>query len=166
VRIATAEDAVGIARVRKRSWSEAYGHVFSREQLDSISEEDDAVRWRRFLTDRPARAAAFVATRNGRVVGFSSVGTARPGDDPELGELFTIYVDPDEWGQGMGRSLMAAAVERLRGEGFAEAVLWVLEDNPRTRSFYELSGWLADGGTAKEDWLGSSVREVRYRISL
>jgi ribosomal protein S18 acetylase RimI-like enzyme len=100
------------------------------------------------------------------VVGFSSLGTARPGDDPQLGELFTIYVDPDEWGAGIGRSLMAATFARLRDEGFVEAVLWVLEDNPRTRRFYELAGWTVDGATMEQEWLGSVVREVRYRIGL
>ncbi len=100
------------------------------------------------------------------MLGFSSLGTARPGDDPQLGELFTIYVDPDDWGSGIGRALMTATLDRLRDEGFVEAVLWVLEDNPRTRRFYERAGWSADGATVEQDWLGSSVREVRYRITL
>ena len=46
------------------------------------------------------------------------------------------------------------------------AALWVLEDNPRTRRFYELAGWSCDGGSKDEEWLGTSVREVRYRINL
>ena len=99
-------------------------------------------------------------------MGFSGVGLARPGDDPALGELFTIYVLPEEWGQGVGKALMTRALERMRGEGFAEAVLWVLEDNPRTRRFYELAGWHADGEVTEQEWLGSVVREVRYRIDL
>jgi ribosomal protein S18 acetylase RimI-like enzyme len=107
-----------------------------------------------------------VAVRGERVVGFASIGTARPGDDPSLGELFTIYVLPAEWGHGVGRALMAAAVASLRAERFEEAILWVLEDNPRTRRFYELAGWCVDGGTKDEEWLGTCIREIRYRITL
>jgi hypothetical protein len=61
---------------------------------------------------------------------------------------------------------MAETFARLRGEGFREAILWVLEDNPRTRRFYERAGWQADGGSQEEEWLGTTVREVRYRIGL
>jgi RimJ/RimL family protein N-acetyltransferase len=56
--------------------------------------------------------------------------------------------------------------EALRSEGFGEAILWVLEDNPRTRRFYELAGWRAEGGSKDGEWLGTFVRELRYRISL
>jgi len=61
---------------------------------------------------------------------------------------------------------MAEVVTRLRNEGFGEAILRVLEDNPRTRRFYELAGWRVDGGSKDEEWLGTLVREIRYRIAL
>jgi GNAT superfamily N-acetyltransferase len=48
-------------------------------------------------------------------------------------------------GGGAGQALMAALLRALRDERFQEAILWVLEDNPRTRRFYELAGWGADG---------------------
>jgi GNAT superfamily N-acetyltransferase len=163
---ATVEDAAGIAHVRGQAWRAAYSHIFTPEQLDSISEDEDTERWSRFLREPPPRTAAYVAGRGDRVLGFSSLGPARFDEDPSLGELFTIYVLPAEWGGGIGRALMDATLLRLREEGFAEAVLWVLEDNPRTRTFYELAGWHVDGATTEGDWLGASVREVRYRITL
>jgi RimJ/RimL family protein N-acetyltransferase len=54
----------------------------------------------------------------------------------------------------------------FRAGGFEEAILWVLEENPRSRTFYELAGWSADGTVKDEEWLGTVVREVRYRIRL
>jgi ribosomal protein S18 acetylase RimI-like enzyme len=66
----------------------------------------------------------------------------------------------------VGRALMRETLARLRAHGFEEAVLWVLEDNSRTRRFYELAGWRADGDVKIEEWLGLVVREVRYRIDL
>jgi ribosomal protein S18 acetylase RimI-like enzyme len=98
------------------------------------------------------------------VVGFASHGPSR--DEPGIGELFTIYVRPAAWGTGVGRTLMRETLERLRSHGFDEAVLWVLEDNPRTRRFYELAGWRLDGESKEEGWLDLVVREVRYRIDL
>ena len=61
---------------------------------------------------------------------------------------------------------MADVLRLLRADGHGEAILWVLEDNPRTRRFYESAGWRADGGVKDEEWLGTVVREVRYRIVL
>jgi ribosomal protein S18 acetylase RimI-like enzyme len=86
--------------------------------------------------------------------------------DRRLGELFAIYVLPQTQGRGVGRALMVEVVNRLAADGFEEAVLWVLDDNPRTSGFYELAGWQADGGSKDEEWLGTLVREVRYRTTL
>jgi GNAT superfamily N-acetyltransferase len=61
---------------------------------------------------------------------------------------------------------MEDALERLRGRGFHDAVLWVLEDNPRTRRFYEKHGWRPDGGAKREAFLETEVPLVRYRIQL
>ena len=46
------------------------------------------------------------------------------------------------------------------------AIMWVLEDNPRTRLVYERAGWRLDGGVKEEEILATRVREVRYRIAL
>jgi ribosomal protein S18 acetylase RimI-like enzyme len=166
VRPAVAEDAVGIARVRGQTWRAAYGHVFTREQLDTISEDEDARRWSRRLNEGRPRGGTIVAVRDDDVHGFASFGPEWGGEDADIGELYSIYVLPEASGLGIGQALMRETLARLRSEEFGSAVLWVLEDNPRTRRFYELAGWHADGETKEEDWLGAPVREVRYRIAL
>ena len=105
-----------------------------------------------------------VAGDGGGGVGFAHLGASR--ENANEGELYAIYVVPGAWGRGAGRALMEETLARLRTDGFQEAVLWVLEDNPRTRRFYELAGWRTDGGSKNEEWLGTRVDEVRYRISL
>jgi GNAT superfamily N-acetyltransferase len=142
----------------------AYEHIFGRDRLATISESDDTARWERWLGDVPSRAGAIVATFGEELLGFATHGPSR--DDPATGELFTIYVLPSRWGAGLGRALMRETLARLRAHGFEEAVLWVLEDNPRTRLFYERCGWSEDGATKQEEWLGVLVRELRYRIAL
>jgi GNAT superfamily N-acetyltransferase len=165
VRDARREDAAAIARVHTRSWQVAYEHAFPAEALAGISVERRADQWAERLATSPPRAALLVAEAEGEVRGFASVGTARE-RDPELGELYAIYVDPDHWGAGLGRALIAEAEERLRAAGFTEAILWVLEDNPRTRRFYEAAGWTNDGGSKRDTYLGTEVSEVRYRKRL
>jgi GNAT superfamily N-acetyltransferase len=95
------------------------------------------------------------------VVGFVSVGASRDAD--ASGELFAIYVEPDHWGTGVGGDLLAAGEQRLRELGHTDAILWVLEDNPRARRFYERAGWSRDGARRPITFLGVEVPEARYR---
>ena len=164
VRDAAPEEARAIASVRGASWRAAYEHIFGPERLAAISEDDDARRWEAWLRALPAHSGTLVGLSDTDVLGFASHGPCR--DEPGIGELFTIYVRPEAWGGGVGQALMRETLARLRAHGFDEAVLWVLEDNPRTRRFYECAGWSLDGGIKEETWLDVDVREVRYRIDL
>ena len=160
VRPARREDAAAIADVHVRTWQAAYEHVFGAERLAEIGDGRRA-QWERWLADPPPGWQVFVAEDSERVWGFVSVGESR--DEPGKGELFAIYVLPEAWGSGAGSGLMASALEELRG--YSSAMLWVLEDNPRARRFYEREGWLLDGGSRDEEMLGVMVAEVRYRIT-
>jgi RimJ/RimL family protein N-acetyltransferase len=75
-------------------------------------------------------------------------------------------VTPSVWGTGVGRELMAVAVDRLREAGFRSATLWVLRDNERARRFYERAGWSPDGAEKDDVVAGATVTEVRYRVDL
>jgi RimJ/RimL family protein N-acetyltransferase len=61
---------------------------------------------------------------------------------------------------------MRAGIEAMRLGASGDAVLWVLEDNPRARRFYEREGWALDGERKEDEYLGFRVAEVRYRIAL
>jgi GNAT superfamily N-acetyltransferase len=80
--------------------------------------------------------------------------------------LSSVAVTAVHQGTGVGRALMARAVDELRAMGFTEAMLWVLATNPRARRFYEVAGWHLDGGTKHQSWRNAEFDEVRYRISL
>ena len=161
VRLATADDADAVETVRVRGWRVAYRHVFPPAELDALPV--DGTRWRPRLETPPPGWSTFVAEDGEGVVGFASVGPSRDGDG--AGELYAIYVDPDAWSTGAGRALLLRAEEQLRGE-YAVATLWVLEDNPRARRFYEAGGWEADGAAKAEVRLGVRATEVRYRKEL
>lgn len=158
VREARREDAAAIADVHGLTWQAAYEHVFGTERLAGIGDGRRA-QWEERLAN-PQRQV-FVSEHGGRVTGFVSIGESR--DEPGKGELFAIYVLPEAWGSGAGPALMTSALEALRG--YSSAMLWVLEDNPRARRFYEREGWILDGGRRDEEILGVTVTEVRYRTT-
>jgi GNAT superfamily N-acetyltransferase len=167
-RPATPDDAAAIGRVHVTGWQGAYAHVFPPERLAELSAEGRGRWWSGQLTDPPERTAVIVDEDGGEPVGFVSVGPSRDADtDPlRVGELYAIYVLPERWGSGFGRRLMDAALAACEQLSFEEAILWVLEDNPRARRFYEAAGWALDGASKTDTFLGTLVREVRYRIAL
>ncbi len=159
IRPGTPADAEDVARVHIETWQAAYAHVLPREGLERLSGERGARR-----AELHRRSPPIVAEANGEIVGFVSVG---PGDDPGTdGELYAIYVHPDHWSAGFGRQLIQAGEERLRELGHSHVILWVLEDNPRARRFYELAGWTADGTRRPIEIFGVLLPEIRYEKSL
>ena len=162
IRPARPEDAAAVAAVHVRTWQAAYESVFGAERLAVLDDQlpRRVERWERVLREE---GGVWVAEEDGRIVGFVSVGPER--EDPTLGELYAIYVLPKAWGSGAGTALMEEAVGALRDGYGGEAVLWVLEDNPRARRFYEREGWSLDGGRKTDTFLGVEVSEVRYRLS-
>ena len=162
IRRATAADAAAIAEVHVRTWQAAYAHVFGAERLGRITAERRLPMWHEILVS--PEVAAFVAEEEARVVGFCTVGRSREADAD--GELQAIYVLPDVWGTGAGPALMRAGLDELRAAGRRDAILWVLEDNPRARRFYEREGWALDGERREGEYVGVRTVEVRYRRSL
>jgi GNAT superfamily N-acetyltransferase len=161
VRAATGADAEVIDRIRIRGWQVAYRGLFPERELDRLVPEGP--RWKRRIEHPPPGWSTFVAEEDGALLGFASVGPSR--DEGGLGELYAIYVDPQEWSRGAGRALLERAEERLAGT-YAEATLWVLEGNARARRFYEAAGWEQDAGRQAVERLGATPPEVRYRKRL
>ena len=164
VRDAREEDAERVAEVHVRSWQVAYEHVFGEDRLASLSVAQRVSVVRSWLA-HPERGALLVAEVGGAVAGFCSAGAANE-LGPDVGEVYAIYADPGHWDLGVGRALMVRTLEVLRERGYAEAVLWVLDDNPRARRFYEAGGWRLDGGRRAGEHLGVRTVELRYRIDL
>jgi ribosomal protein S18 acetylase RimI-like enzyme len=161
VRRARLDDARVIADVHARTWQGAYEHVFGAERLAGVSLPARLAQWERILA--AGQSDVFVATNDG-IVGFVSTGDSRDADAEA--ELYAIYVLPGAWGSGAGAALMCAGLAAMRARASGAAVLWVLEDNPRARRFYEREGWALDGERKEDEYLGIRVAEVRYRIVL
>lgn len=165
VRDANPHDAAEVAGVHVRSWQAAYRGLFPDDYLDGLRAEDRMAHYT-FGDGSPDRPVTIVAVAGDTICGFATTGPSQDEDAADAGELYAIYLDPQAWGRGIGRSLMAEARARLSRQGFAEAILWVLEGNERAKRFYHADGWQPDGHQRQEDVWGVSADEVRYRRSL
>ena len=164
VRLARADDADEIGRIQVESWRAAYTGLMPQEVVDGFDIASRQTNWREWLGSPPrARSATFVVEDAGEVVGFAGVGPCR--EQPDRGELYTIYLHPSRWGSGIGRALLQRAEESMRSSGFQTAILYVLEGNERAERFYRAAGWKQDGQKVDE-FHGATVTELRYRKDL
>ena len=158
IRLARQDDALAVETVRVHGWRAAYRQILPPRELDAML--IDPRRWRDRFSDPPGGWTSLVAEEDGRVTGFAVVGPSR--DEPRVGELYAIYVDPVTWSGGTGRALIEEAERRL-ADGYGVATLWVLAGNERARRFYERAGWRLDGAAKVEVRWGVQAPEVRYR---
>jgi ribosomal protein S18 acetylase RimI-like enzyme len=137
------------------------------EFLDGLDVEERANMWRE-LTQNPDKIIFVAEDRESNIVGFSALGASRDADaNPKTAEVSAIYVNPEQWGKGIGRALLAASLDRVQKCEFDEITLWVLEANRRARDFYQSFGFTEDGTTKADDQgQGFVARELRYRRSL
>src|SRR5262245_570910 len=121
--------------------------------------------WTRSLADE--ERGVWEEEGAGRRLGFVWSGPSTEADaEPDTGQVYAIYLEPDEIGRGLGRALFAKATEDLRLRGFRRATLWVLASNEPGRRFYEAAGWRPDGVSQTEEVRGAPIEEVRYAIDL
>jgi GNAT superfamily N-acetyltransferase len=154
LRSATVADAPEVARIYVESWNEGFGDLLGRRSLTNT----EISRWSTDLID--GRARWWVAELEGQAAGFAGVCPSRDPVDPELGELDTIAVDPQQWRSGVGRALMTEALRRLREDGYPTAVLWTPAGYGQGHAFYERMGWRATGATRAEG------KHVAFEIEL
>ena len=99
------------------------------EYRDQLLDNPDAVH---LPLSQLANGQVIVAEVSGEIAGFAAlVG----------GELDGLFVEPDLWGQGIGRALVDAATHEARRKGLALKVI----ANPRARRFYEHCGFSLEG---------------------
>jgi GNAT superfamily N-acetyltransferase len=132
VRLAGAADAEAVGEVFVASFS-------GLRYLPPIHTDEEKRRW--INEEVLPEQEVWVAEQEGRVVGFAAIK-----DDT----LELLYVHPDAQSSGVGTALLARA-KMQRPAGFQ---LWVFQQNPGARRFYERHGCrlvrLTDGAGNEE----------------
>ena len=132
----TDEEIRGKAFVHWKCWQETYPGLVSQEYLSKLTLEkceEKAFLWRDNI---------LVAKEGERVIGFVGFGDHGP-EEPDMGEVFALYVLPEYHGTGVGRQLMDAALEKLAS--YPHICLWLVKGNARALRFYEKCGFHLTG---------------------
>lgn len=157
VRKATIDDAEAIGRVHYAAHVETYTGKFPDGVIESWTVQQRAEMWARVISGNTGEV--WVAETPGgdsaaELAGFATVGPTRDDEPPRETELWSIYLLVDYQGSGLGQALLDVAL------GDRPASLWVLDDNPRARSFYRRNGFEPDGAEKLDERWGN-IREIR-----
>jgi diamine N-acetyltransferase len=169
VRRAEVTDAVTLHELAAATFGLACPPGTAQEAIDDfIATTLSKARFTEYLVD-PDRAL-FVATVDGRPVGYTMVIFGEP-TDPDVvatialhpsAELSKVYVLEDQHGGGVAHELVEASVAAAQERGAAGIWLGVNQFNLRANRFYEKSGF-ARVGTKKfllgGVWESDFVRE-------
>jgi ribosomal protein S18 acetylase RimI-like enzyme len=160
VRRARKTDLDAIRAVASRAWSHTYRGVIAdhaiADLLDASYSRVAAQRWLKM-----GGISLHVVDLDNTVVGFVTHGNT----SESVHEVHAIYVEPAVQGLGMGWALWKTVLQTARDSGTPAIELWVLEQNPVGRTWYERQGgaivgrdvlWLSDGPHT----------ELRYRFEV
>ncbi len=168
VRPPTTGDAARMAEVHIAAWRTAYDGIMPPEFLAGLDHERVTGRWAADIDAPPDRVTHLVGEIDATIQAISTVGPFRDHQSPDdpSGELWMINAHPDAFGTGIGTALHRRALDELRRDGHHRAALWVAEQNPRARRFYEREGWSEDPERKEDSFGNRTIIEVRYSISL
>jgi ribosomal protein S18 acetylase RimI-like enzyme len=164
IRRARRDEARDLAGLHLRSALAGFAHIFPSEApVPDLSALVD--HWTKVVgADAPTTRRCFVAVvQDHRIAGTVIAGPAA--GDAGCGHLSRLYVDPADWGRGVGRLLYDTAITHLHTSGFRTATLSVLEGNLRARAWYERLGWQATTERIQV-YEPADIADVVYTINL
>ncbi len=95
----------------------------------------------------------------------ASVHSSYPVDDPELAQLWQMFVREERWGSGIATQLHDAVLDEALRRGYSQFRLYTPAGQLRARGFYEREGWRRAGEPFAEEALGG-MEVVEYRRPL
>jgi ribosomal protein S18 acetylase RimI-like enzyme len=140
----TLRDAAAVARLASVTFSEAFGHLYPRADLEAfLAEERSEAKYARLLRDPDV----FVATAAGGgdgPVGYVLAGSCKlpvPGLELRAGEIRELYVTAGYQGRGLGTRLLRLALDWLCERERAPVYVGVWSQNLRAQRLYEGVGF-------------------------
>lgn len=147
IRRAIPSDAAVLAELGARTFVDAFGHLYSAEDLQAFLEESHSVEAYATLLASPLYAVWLAIERGeagDEAIGYALAGPCGlPHDDvrPEDGELKRLYVSSTAQGGGVGEKLFKQAEAWLEREGPRTLWISVWSENYGAQRFYSRHGF-------------------------
>lgn len=146
IRSARADDAEPMAAYHHRCSIEAFSPIVDGARFDQLDPRRRVETFRGWI--EAPESTVHVAEFDGAVIAHLVV---------RHDEIVHLFVDPDHWGLGLGRRLLALGEDLLREAGHRRMELHTMVDNRPAIALYESAGWVVT-----EDVLHQETDGVEY----
>lgn len=161
IRRATPADAHALCDIGRRTFVDAFGHLYGAQDLDAFLQESHAPDvYARHLRD--SACALWLLEDDSRAVGYALAGPGglpHPELAPADGELKRLYVLPQAQNDGWGSKLFQAALEWLQRDGPRTVWISVWSENLGAQRFYARHGFEQVG---EYEFLVGRVRDREF----
>jgi phosphinothricin acetyltransferase len=139
IRLATKQDAAALAAI--------YTPYVTDSPISFEEVAPDAAEMaRRIRGERPGYHPWLLAEENGEVLGYCASSPFRTRPAYRWTVETGIYLRPDAYGRGIGRSLLDAMCELLEGQGYVAVIGAIALPNPASVALHEKLGFARVGG--------------------
>jgi L-amino acid N-acyltransferase YncA len=155
-------------RSARESDAEAIARIYNQGIEDRVATLETELRApeerRRWMAARGPRHPVIVAEAAGTIVGWASLNQFNPRPAYQHVADFSVYVERDWRGKGVGRRLLEALIELARGIGYHKMVLSAFPFNQSGVALYERLGFRTVGiykeqGLLDGKWTDTIVME-------
>lgn len=139
IRSLTSNNVIGAAEIKVSGWKTAYKGIIDDEHLNSLSIEEQAKKFEKYI----GNDNFVVAIQAEKVVGFCRFvynNSLSPNIDYADFELTAIYVHPDFKGEGIGTKLFQYVLNKYNNQDKSKMILCCLADNINSINFYKHMG--------------------------
>jgi diamine N-acetyltransferase len=143
-------DAAALAGIGRTSFVDAFGHLYSAENLNAFLEQTYSLAALQADLSNPNRLFR-VAEEEGEMLGYCKLGLDTS-FDIDLGDrrgmdLKQLYLSGARTGSGVGAALMDWALGEARARKYDDIILSVWSENFRAQRFYARYGFEKIGDT-------------------
>lgn len=121
------------------------GGNFEQYVLDSLN---------RYIDEKP-EGEVWVAEHNGQPVGFIAIVRT----DDNAAQLRWFLIEPEYRGSGLGRQLVATAMDYCRQKHFGRVYLWTFQDLKAARHLYKSFGFSLTEQAESNSWKDGLIEE-------
>ncbi|MBO4815926.1 MAG: GNAT family N-acetyltransferase [Clostridia bacterium] len=154
------EDAEEIAKLVIDSWQTTYKGLIDENYLNNMNVEEAKNRWEKEIE---GNKKILIYKENDKIVGVIKYGESE--SEKENGEIYVLYVKPEEKRKGIGTKLVKTAKQELLKNNYKNMIVWCLDGNEIGENFY-----LKSGGDKQENRLynvnGIDIKENKLLFKL
>lgn len=131
------EDSINIAKIIKSGWNSAYKGLIDDDFLINMNEEKMAEGWKDNIE---RNQNIYVYRKEKEILGIIKFGKAEDTSLVDTGEIYVLYVKPEEKRKGIGSKLLSFAKNELLKQGYKKMIVWCLKGNVQGSNFYKKMG--------------------------